>query len=747
MKSNRMLLIIELCLFFLPFAVNAESRYLYNEISDHAIEDNQKSEHVISNEGIDYSKVSSDTNGKGLYVFSNTKDDEFPIYYYRGNVDNNNIILKDMCWKIVRTTSTGGIKLIYNGKYTTTGDCDGNVGIGYTKFNNNNNSLANLGYMYGDDTYVGKGQGLYWYTFDKNRSPIQENFPSTGKYLASSTVEYENGVYRLINPVETAASSLVGKYSCFSTTKTTCNVIKYIIKKETNGTKPYVVYIRLDNGDTYSSLNTQFNENKNVKFGSSFIYKDGKYIITDDVTYDISNWYNIYIHLGNNKYTCMNSNGECEKIRYLIYGQNDAFKYIELENGDSFNDALKKMSMPMNDSIIKENIDQWYESNLNDISHLFEDTPWCNNKQIPTEQSVNSSEYKEKGFDFDNSNYYIKFEEFMRYYYLEKPSFICDALDSFTVKSNLGNKSLKYPIGLLNYDEILLAGYPNSQNSDGYLNSNENWYLMSPSSYQGDSLIGAVYKNQEMTTGVMCGDCAIRPSISLKNDVILLGGDGTEEKPYRIDESKLYKIGIEMVDETKDINIEINDLTHVKSEEKVKFNITPIKGYKLNSIKIIDNDNNEINYTKTENNNEYEFIMPASDVTIIPSYERVSNSVNVEENSHTKKIVIEVNDSKAVVYEDTVKFTITPEDGYVVDYIEIFDQENNKIEYSKTKNNNEYEFVMPDTDVTIKPIYKKVDTPVINPKTSNVLILIVLSVIVILGLGTYLYKRRESMKI
>ena len=101
--------------------------------------------------------------------------------------------------------------------------------------------------------------------------------------------------------------------------------------------------------------------------------------------------------------------------------------------------------------------------------------------------------------------------------------------------------------------------------------------------------------------------------------------------------------------------------------------------------------------------------MPASDVTIIPSYERKSSSVNVQDNPHTKVLTIQVEDARAVLYEDEVRFTLVPEKGYRVQKIDIIDEEDNLIDYSETSNENEYKFTMPDTDVTITPYYEKIN--------------------------------------
>ena len=97
-------------------------RYLYDEIvaqnqeNGAMVLDNQASTYVSASTGIDFNVAPSDTNGKGVYVRNGTESDTYPIYYYIGAVTNNNVVFAGFCWKIVRTTETGGIKLIYNGR-------------------------------------------------------------------------------------------------------------------------------------------------------------------------------------------------------------------------------------------------------------------------------------------------------------------------------------------------------------------------------------------------------------------------------------------------------------------------------------------------------------------------------------------------------------------------------------------------------------------------------------------------------
>ena len=100
--------------------------------------------------------VRSGATGKetnGIYKTTAT-DGNVPVYYYRGDADkvNNNIIFNNMCWKIIRTTETGGVKIIYNGT-PTDGKCETQTGastqIGTSKFNEKIEDNAYVGYMYG----------------------------------------------------------------------------------------------------------------------------------------------------------------------------------------------------------------------------------------------------------------------------------------------------------------------------------------------------------------------------------------------------------------------------------------------------------------------------------------------------------------------------------------------------------------------------------------------------------------------
>jgi len=146
---NKLILYILFIVFAFPSIVNAEVSTLYDSLKKTATNDSTSSEFVESETGIDFSEVSSDTNGKGLYMIGSTINDKYPIIYYRGNINNNNVLYAGFCWKIIRSTSTGGLKLLYSG-LPNEGKCNNvkeNLAIGKSEYNPVN-SDGYYGWMY-----------------------------------------------------------------------------------------------------------------------------------------------------------------------------------------------------------------------------------------------------------------------------------------------------------------------------------------------------------------------------------------------------------------------------------------------------------------------------------------------------------------------------------------------------------------------------------------------------------------------
>ncbi len=136
---------------------SSSNNYLLNKVIEGSYMDNVSSPYVTSNTGIDFSQMSSDTNGKGVYQYHSSSTNYYPIYYYRGAVNNNTVLFANYCWKIVRTTDSGGIRLAYYGE-PTNNQCPSTsnepVIQKYTYFAHPSSdvtySLAAVGYMFGE---------------------------------------------------------------------------------------------------------------------------------------------------------------------------------------------------------------------------------------------------------------------------------------------------------------------------------------------------------------------------------------------------------------------------------------------------------------------------------------------------------------------------------------------------------------------------------------------------------------------
>ena len=85
----------------------------------------------------------------GVY-YTNSSNNGVTTYFYRGSNNlNNNVVLNNICYKILRTTENSNIRLVYNGVMGEKG-CSSAILEDKTSFNLRSNYNAYVGYMYGD---------------------------------------------------------------------------------------------------------------------------------------------------------------------------------------------------------------------------------------------------------------------------------------------------------------------------------------------------------------------------------------------------------------------------------------------------------------------------------------------------------------------------------------------------------------------------------------------------------------------
>ena len=136
-----------------------------------------------------------------------TEDDYGTSYYLRGLHTNNNVKFANSCWKIIRTTGTGGIKMIYNGDVDGSGTCTTNSG-------EHNGFLGHILSL--------SGNKLYGTSYTKEGS----TYTLTG----TSTMNWLN-----------EQDNIIGKYTC-GNTSSSCTTLYAVIGKH-NSSNAYAVIL------------------------------------------------------------------------------------------------------------------------------------------------------------------------------------------------------------------------------------------------------------------------------------------------------------------------------------------------------------------------------------------------------------------------------------------------------------------------------------------------------------------------
>ena len=516
---------------------------IYDLLQSKSEMDNVSSKYVSSAGGIDYSQKSSNTNGKGLYTISSTANDDYPIMFYRGDVKNNYLTFADQCWKIVRTTDTGGTKIIYNGNAILYRD--GLDFEDYTVITNRNNYLdfnpITKSWEYvltsGDyqelsfkvpegDNYVITAQaGTFGYPGSSssggsvniyiNNEALASNGGGGGIFLTADynaghlTSEdvitfrfYGSGYER--NPIkmyfQVYHSGDTVSQTCGGTMEYLFHQLRYSDMNYSLWSPEIIGYVtgkdyRLESGN-YASHSSEY-------FGADVTYQNGKYKLVEPVLGLSTD------HL----YTCYSTdpNGECTEVYYYAQG----YWYIKFKDGDK----ISTLYYNLTESTLKNRIDYIYSTYLTDYTSYLEDTPYCNDR---------------------SGNLYL-YGYYNAYDRIENgtPSLTCSKNDSFTVSNSLGNQALTYPTGTLTVDELVYAGLTqNDNNPNNYLNIGAPYWTMTPKSYDKDDYghVFTVDANGKISHGRTTYDNTLysRAVVSLKPDTMIIGGNGTVNNPYRV---------------------------------------------------------------------------------------------------------------------------------------------------------------------------------------------------------------------
>ena len=260
--------------------------------------------------------------------------------------NKNNVIFANHCWLLIRTTDTGGARLLYNGEVDNNQCLDSRgTHVGYNGYSNKN---LNNNYYYGTD-----------YTYDSTNHVF--SLSGTIEQATWSDSTYEN---------------LIGKYTCMKTTQNgTCQEI-YLVESYNNSV--YANVIPINSSSHYSEIGkTHYNSNDKSLSSVGYMY-DKQYtssFASADIYDQINNYpqsLNINIWFGddiqvnaNNTYTLINpfqissteeysniigkytlesseSNAQSLNVYYVVSADNSTYIVARLVSGGNTSDYNRR---------------------------------------------------------------------------------------------------------------------------------------------------------------------------------------------------------------------------------------------------------------------------------------------------------------------------------------------------------------------------------------------------------------------
>ena len=491
-----------------------------------------------------------------LYSESDASTYANPVYYFNGAVTNNNVLFGGFCWKIVRTTETGGVKMIYNGvqkddvttvpieesEYT---NLTNDATYPYT-FDSTNKTWTSTNHDHsktGTITFTVSEPGDYYlnYTVSSetccDKAEFLKGTTSLGKFADSGTIALTGLTTSDVITVKYSKDGSASSGSdnvIFSIGKPTGETVKSCNNSGTasqlastkafNSSHTSPAYVGYMYNTVYTRSSKSMSSQSNIVFGNNFTY-NGTYTLSNTKT--VATWSSGYNTINSNHYTCFTTGTTCTSLYYVYYTDSSKAYYITLTGGKSVDDALNEMlyadDVNKTDSTMKVYIDTWYKDKMTSYTNKLEDTVFCNDRTM-INQSANG--WNPNG---GSTSTYLNFKNFNTNH-----SLACtNETDRFSMSNSKAR--LNYPVGLLSAPEVWLA-YRGASSSTYYLKTGNIYWLASP----GQFFHSYVYSNGVFTTGnvydgVVDDAGGVRPSVSLKPGTEYTLGDGSYTNPFVVE--------------------------------------------------------------------------------------------------------------------------------------------------------------------------------------------------------------------
>ena len=434
---------------------------LYNVISSTAI---------IPTNPINFDDVSSPSNGEGLYILPGTENDTNPIYYYRGAVNNNNVIFGDYCWQVVRTTDTGGIKMIYNGEVTGNGEtCENTTGASRqlastSSINSRAISMADAGYM--------KNEGYNIYIIEAGAEAEES--------IYGKNVEWDGSNYLVIEDTANVASTNTTKdknhhYTCGTAGTTSCPSVRYYYYDDH--------FITLTDGEIVEDVIYRMTGNI-VNPNIDVVTRNSGYVLNQNdstIKTAIESWFreNLTNEVDNTKRNYVSY------LEDTIFCNDRSFKTV---SGDIYVPTYQESGWNPNGGLLSERL---YFGTFNRF-----DNNWYSTTNVPSMACPNET-------------------------------------DRFSVSSSVAHLNYPVGL-LTADEIVLAGEILIQSNKSFYLYTGNGYWTMSPSTFGRNAVGAlALDQNGFMSNMYTSESYGLRPVVSLKHGTeFVSGGDGTPTNPY-----------------------------------------------------------------------------------------------------------------------------------------------------------------------------------------------------------------------
>ncbi len=246
------------------------------------------------------------------------------VYFINDN--DNYLVFNNYCWRIVRTTEYGGVKIIYNGQYNNTCTNDSNY-IGTTKWDVPVARLNSLGYMH------------------SNNAPEMLNIGAVNNVIFGNDVEYKNGEYVLIDQSNEIDNN--HHYTCTNKTGT-CEKVRYYYNYADIS---FSYYTLLENGDKIEdAINKNLYNDVNQKDSDAKIMVENWFEkkMIDYINYIDTNVYCNNREITNANETGFNPNGgNITSNTAMLFNRNNDLSCNNITDQFSTNNEIAPLKYPI----------------------------------------------------------------------------------------------------------------------------------------------------------------------------------------------------------------------------------------------------------------------------------------------------------------------------------------------------------------------------------------------------------------